>query len=74
MSKRWSKTILKTLAFVILVIGIHEFVLWLSWDRDPMYFQKDGCMDHGGCWDAADQICRRDEPNAQALCDRSKPR
>jgi hypothetical protein len=33
----------------------------------------DECLDHGGCWDYAENICRKDEPDAQQLCDRSKP-
>lgn len=34
--------------------------------RDPI----DRCLDHGGCWDDTDDICRLEEPDAQALCDR----
>mgnify|MGYP001616889307 CR=1 FL=1 len=37
------------------------------------YFQVDACLDKGGCWDSVDRVCRRDEPNAQELCDRAAP-
>lgn len=30
----------------------------------------DSCLDRGGCWDHISNVCRRDEPNAQALCNR----
>lgn len=32
----------------------------------------DSCLDHGGCWDYQDKMCRKDETNAQELCDRAK--
>lgn len=34
--------------------------------------KKDACLDDGGCWDSVDNMCRKNEPNAQALCNRSK--
>ena len=71
MNKHRLRKLFKIIARLVAVILIHEFVLWLSWDRDPLYFQKDRCMDYGGCWDKIEKICRRDEPNAQELCDRS---
>jgi hypothetical protein len=35
---------------------------------DPVDF----CLDGGGCWDRTDGLCRKDEVNAQELCDRSR--
>lgn len=34
--------------------------------------KKDACLDGGGCWDSVDNMCRKDEPNAQELCNRGK--
>lgn len=50
----------------------YEFFLWAAWDFSPNYSQADGCLDHGGCWDSVDKVCRKEEANAQALCDRAK--
>ena len=33
---------------------------------------EDSCLDSGDCWDSIDKVCRKTEPNAQQLCDRSK--
>lgn len=32
---------------------------------------EDSCLDGGGCWDSVAETCRKDEPNAQLLCNRS---
>jgi hypothetical protein len=32
----------------------------------------DSCLDSGGCYDYSAKVCRKDEPNAQQLCDQSK--
>jgi hypothetical protein len=34
--------------------------------------KKDACLDSGGCWGSVDNVCRKNELNAQQLCDRSK--
>lgn len=47
---------------VPIAIGFYFYAI------DPV----DSCMDHGGCWDATDKICRKNEPNAQELCDRNR--
>lgn len=45
----------------------------LSYDeiRDLVLGPEDSCMDSGGCWDSVDGTCRKNEPNAQELCDRA---
>jgi hypothetical protein len=37
------------------------------------FMKADGCLDSGGCWDYKDNICRKEEPDAQKLCDRANP-
>jgi len=37
------------------------------------FMKVDGCLDSGGCWDYQDKVCRKEEPNAQQLCDRANP-
>lgn len=34
------------------------------------YMRVDYCLDAGGCWDEVDDVCRKEEDNAQQLCDR----
>lgn len=33
----------------------------------------DSCLDMGGCWDPKAQMCRKDEPDAQELCEGKIP-
>ena len=33
---------------------------------------SDSCLDSGGCWDATDSVCRKNEENAVLLCQRDK--
>lgn len=54
------------------LIAAYQLTLYFLLDRDPHYFQIDRCLDHGGCWDGVDKVCRDSEPNAQELCDRSR--
>lgn len=56
--------ILLSLGFLLTTI---YFLLRLI--SDPI----DSCLDLGGCWDYADEVCRRTEANAQDLCDRANP-
>lgn len=35
------------------------------------FIRVDYCLDAGGCWDEVDEVCRKEEVNAQELCDRS---
>lgn len=36
------------------------------------FFAVDACLDGGGCWDSIAKVCRKDEVNAQELCDSAK--
>lgn len=59
----------KRLAFALLVVvavGIAFFAI-----RNSEFLEIDTCLDSGGCWDYDAKVCRRDEANAQHLCDRS---
>lgn len=38
--------------------------------RRSFIVQKDSCLDDGGCWDQTDKVCRKNETDAQKLCDR----
>ncbi len=55
--------IVSALCFVLVLLA--KLVLRGSFDIDH-------CLDRGGCWDYQDRVCRKDEPDAQCLCDRSK--
>lgn len=50
--------------------GIYYGVLFFVHKKDPNFMAIDTCMDHGGCWDSVENVCRKDESNAQELCDR----
>jgi len=54
---------------IINVISIALFVIFLLLLLYPID-DVDRCLDQGGCWDETDGVCRKDEPNAQMLCDR----
>lgn len=56
----------------LLPVVTYEIFLWTSLGFSVHYLSIDRCLDNGGCWDSIDETCRKDEPNAQALCDRSK--
>ena len=60
--------ILKWAAIGIVLFLVAVYVI------DIFLGPEDSCLDSGGCWDAVDNVCRKSEPNAQELCDRSKPR
>jgi hypothetical protein len=55
------------LAILIFALLVSVFILTAS--NDPV----ERCLDHGGCWDYVDKMCRKDEPDAQRLCDRGNP-
>ena len=38
----------------------------------PGFWDVDFCLDRGGCWDYTDKVCRKDEPNANNLCNRDR--
>lgn len=38
------------------------------------YLNEDSCIESGGCYDYAAKVCRKEEPNAQELCDKSTGR
>jgi len=46
--------------------------LFRSIDVFRTYIEIDSCLDRGGCWDYRYNICRKEEPDAQALCDTSR--
>ena len=56
------------------ILGILSYLtfLFVLHDFDPDFFEIDRCFDMSGCWDAKDRVCRKEEPNAQALCNRVK--
>jgi hypothetical protein len=56
-----------TLMGLALVIGISMII-------GLILGPEDSCLDSGGCWDSTDKVCRKTEPDAQALCDRPKPK
>jgi hypothetical protein len=62
------KKILKWFGISILSIFILIFTLDFIF-TDPI----GDCASGGGCWDDIGKTCRKDEPNAQQLCDRNKP-
>jgi hypothetical protein len=58
-----NKKILLSLGGATLLALVFLFKGCLSVDR---------CLDAGGCWDETDNVCRKDELNAQELCDRNR--
>ena len=63
-----------TAAAIIAVLGIVWGVAILFGQKANDGLAIDNCLDGGGCWDERDQVCRKTESNAQALCDRSSER
>lgn len=61
----------KKLGIGLLIFGVMFLAIFI-WAMNSGWVWVDSCLDMGGCWDQIDHICRRDESNAQALCDRSK--
>lgn len=56
--------------FGISILSI--FILVVAFDfifPDPI----GDCAEGGGCWDEIGKACRKNEPNAQELCDRNRP-
>jgi hypothetical protein len=55
----------------ILCVLFSIIVIFLAW----VYFigDVDSCLDSGGCWDYSAKVCRKEESNAQQLCDQSNP-
>jgi hypothetical protein len=72
MKQRKTKTLVGISAVVLSPLLLYAFFIWSAWDYSPYAFQADSCLDHGGCWDEMDNVCRDKEPNAQQLCDRAK--
>lgn len=70
--KRNIKIALAGVGLILAPFVAYELFLWTAWDFSPHYSEGDRCLDSGGCWDKVDNVCRKDEPDAQALCDRSK--
>lgn len=69
-SKR--KIIFVGIAVIVTGLIAHELFMWAFWDYSPNYLAADRCLDTGGCWDAIDSTCRKNEPNAEVLCGRNK--
>jgi hypothetical protein len=58
----------------ILLMSLSAFIIgiiYLFFFSD--FMNIDGCLDSGGCWDYQDKVCRKEESNAQQLCDRANP-
>ena len=58
-------------AKVIKIVSIVLAGLMLILVGQCVFDPIDACLDHGGCWDYVDKVCRKDENNAQALCNRA---
>jgi hypothetical protein len=71
MSKRKVWIILISIPLTILFV--YEAFLFWAHDFNTDYYSIDRCLDNGGCWDLQDRICRKNEFNAQELCDRANP-
>lgn len=61
---------MKKVLLAVLILGFSSCVYFLVFSD---FMKADGCLDSGGCWDYQDSVCRKDEPNAQKLCDRANP-
>jgi|GEM_PF-2145422 len=62
LKRKWTVVLVCLIALGIIVPRANQFL------------SVDSCLDSGGCWDYQANVCRKDEPNAQALCDRMGPR
>jgi hypothetical protein len=72
--KNLAKAVLILFCLCALPFIAYEGFLWAAWGFSPYYAQGDRCLDNGGCWDHTEKTCRKDEANAQELCNRGKPR
>lgn len=52
---------------ILLVLALIATGIWMKG-----CLTIDSCLDSGGCWDEIGKTCRKDEPNAQELCDRNR--
>ena len=57
----------KAMKIVFMILAALMLILVAYCVLDPI----DACLDHGGCWDYVDKVCRKDEANAQTLCYRA---
>ena len=53
----------------ICILSPPYYLLRKAWINTE-WSRRDSCLDFSGCWDSIDHVCRRDEKNAQELCDR----
>lgn len=58
----------KKLIFIILLV--FALIATGFWMKGCLIV--DSCLDSSGCWDEIGKTCRKDEPNAQELCDRNR--
>ena len=74
--RKWISKILFALPLIIITAMIgYGAILYFKPDivRDEMgieLIKSDDCIKLGGCWDKLEKTCRRNEPNAQELCNR----
>lgn len=61
---------MKKMLLAMFVLGFSSSVYFLVFFD---FMKADVCLDSGGCWDYQDRVCRKDEHNAQELCDRANP-
>ena len=71
MGKR--KVLILFVSIPLTIVLAYEVFLFWAHDFNPDYGLIDRCLDGGGCWDYQDRICRKNEINAQELCDRINP-
>ncbi len=71
MSKR--KALILIVSIPLTIFLAYEVFLFWAHDFNLDFESIDRCLDGGGCWDYQDRICRKNEMNAQELCDRAKP-
>lgn len=61
------------IVYLVAAIGV-GFLILILYPSTSSFPQVDRCLDGGGCWDYKVQVCRKDEVNAQELCDASRGR
>lgn len=76
--KKWISKVLFSLPLLILLFaGLYFLLIKLKPElfKDTYgvpIIKADQCLDRGGCWDYVDDVCRKEEPSAQELCNRKK--